>query len=143
MSAGVSSVTAAILLSLLALSGEGRSDPQRSPLGGAPATARGRLNPFAGDADAARAGRKLFERHCAGCHGAHASGGRRAPSLISSTLKAAPPGEIFWFLTNGDRARGMPSWSRLPGARRWQLVTFLEQLNARAAVDAGRSGVRQ
>ncbi len=42
---------------------------------------------------------------------------------------AAPPGVLFWFLKNGNLKEGMPSWSRLPDQRRWQLVTYLQTLH--------------
>ncbi|HKB79215.1 MAG TPA: cytochrome c [Thermoanaerobaculia bacterium] len=79
------------------------------------------------------AGQKLFEQHCAACHGADAAGTRRAPNLRErvQTLDAA---FLFGFITNGDLRRGMPSWSRLPDERRWQIVTYLKSLEpSRAA----------
>jgi len=38
----------------------------------------------------------------------------------------ASAGEIEWFLRNGRMRTGMPSWSGLPEARRWQIVSFLQ-----------------
>ena len=93
----------------------------------APPAARSWQNPYAGQPDAIRAGQKLFRRHCAECHGAEALGSDRAPDLRSAVQDAAP-GELAWFLKNGDLAAGMPSWSRLPDQQRWQIVTFLETL---------------
>jgi mono/diheme cytochrome c family protein len=87
-------------------------------------------NPFEGDPTAARAGNKLFRRHCADCHGEDAEGRAKNPSLVSERVQGAPPGDLFWFLTNGNLGAGMPSWSRLPDARRWQLVSFLKTLRA-------------
>jgi hypothetical protein len=40
----------------------------------------------------------------------------------------ATPGELVWFLRNGNLRGGMPSWSGLPIERRWQLVTYLKSL---------------
>lgn len=90
-----------------------------------PAKARTKSNPFASNPDAAAAGRKLFQRHCAECHGDGAIGGRRGPSLRSEELRHAAPGEIFWIVSNGIVRRGMPAWTKLPEAQRWQIVTFL------------------
>ena len=90
-----------------------------------PAAARAKANPYAGDPDAARAGDKLFARHCASCHGQEGRAGRGAPPLRPRTMRGATPGDLFWFLTNGDLRSGMPAWSRLPAARRWQIVEFL------------------
>jgi mono/diheme cytochrome c family protein len=42
----------------------------------APAKARARKNPFEGDPQAVAAGGKLFEQHCAECHGKNAEGAR-------------------------------------------------------------------
>jgi hypothetical protein len=41
----------------------------------------------------------------------------------------APDDALFNFLTNGDLRHGMPSWSRLPEQRRWQIVTYLKSLD--------------
>jgi mono/diheme cytochrome c family protein len=93
-----------------------------------PEKARAESNPFAEDQDALEAGRKLFERHCAECHGSTAEGGRKAPSLRSEEVQAATPGTLFWILTNGVVRRGMPVWSKLPEPQRWQIVTYLKSL---------------
>jgi mono/diheme cytochrome c family protein len=94
----------------------------------APDKARRRPNPLAGDETAAAGGRKLFEQHCAECHGPTGGGGKKAPSLIVPEVQEATPGALFWVLTNGVVRRGMPVWSKLPEAQRWQLVRYLETL---------------
>ena len=94
----------------------------------APDKARGRHNPLAGDEAAAAGGRKLFEQHCAECHGLTGEGGKKAPSLVVPEVQEATPGALFWVLTNGVVRRGMPVWSKLPEAQRWQLVRYLETL---------------
>jgi cytochrome c oxidase cbb3-type subunit 2 len=93
-----------------------------------PAVARAKCNPLANDARATVAGRKLFQQHCAQCHGKAAEGHRKAPALISAEMMLATPGEIYWVITNGVVRHGMPSWSKLPELQRWQIVTFLESL---------------
>lgn len=92
----------------------------------APEKARDMHNPLENDPDAVRAGGKLFERECSGCHGMKAEGKRKAPSLLRDEVQQAPPGSIFWVLTNGVVWHGMPDWSKLPEAERWQIVTFLK-----------------
>jgi cytochrome c5 len=47
----------------------------------APDKARAKHNPLAGDESAVAGGKKLFEQHCAECHGAMGEGGKKAPSL--------------------------------------------------------------
>jgi mono/diheme cytochrome c family protein len=94
--------------------------------------ARARKNPFEGDPQAVAAGGKLFEQHCAECHGAKAGGTRRGASLLQEEVQQATPGTLFWVLTNGVVRRGMPVWSKLPEPERWQIVTFLQSLKAQS-----------
>ncbi|HYL06454.1 MAG TPA: c-type cytochrome [Thermoanaerobaculia bacterium] len=91
-----------------------------------PASAPARIDPYAGSRDGVAAGRKLFLRHCAECHGENGRGSRRAPAIDSERVRQAAPGALFWFLTNGRPAAGMPGWSRLPAARRWQIIAYLQ-----------------
>lgn len=79
-----------------------------------------------------RAGGKLFAQHCASCHGANAVGSTHGPSLHTRSVQAMPDASLVDFLTDGDLPKGMPSWSRLPEERRWQLVRYLKSLPARA-----------
>jgi mono/diheme cytochrome c family protein len=75
-----------------------------------------------------QAGGKLFSQHCAACHGADAQGTTRAPSLQRASVQAMPDEAIVRFLADGDLRKGMPSWSRLPEERRWQLARYLKSL---------------
>ena len=98
-----------------------------------PAREHERENTMAGDRDAVAAGRLLFEDHCARCHGEHAEGKGKRPSLRSERVQdTATPGDLHWFLLNGSLARGMPSWSKLPDQQLWQLVTYLKSLKNEA-----------
>ena len=99
-----------------------------SELSKAPEKERARRNPFENDSVAISAGGKLFAQHCAECHGDMAEGGKKAPSLREKEVKDAPPGALFWLLTNGVVRRGMPVWSKLPEPQRWQIVSFLKSL---------------
>lgn len=93
-----------------------------------PEKARVHENPLASSPQAAPAGAKLFEQHCAQCHGRDATGRAGKPNLRSHRVRQATPGELEWLLTNGSLRNGMPSWSRLPEAQRWQIVTYLKSL---------------
>jgi mono/diheme cytochrome c family protein len=97
-----------------------------------PVKDRARNNPFAADPDAPAAGSNIFAEHCAQCHGEDAEGKpdpkHPRPNLHSDRVRQAKPGELFWLLTNGSQRNGMPSWSRLPEAQRWQVITFLKSL---------------
>jgi mono/diheme cytochrome c family protein len=110
----------------IARPGSSTTDPSTyGALARVPDKARAKRNPLEHDPDAAAAGEKLFEQHCAECHGMKAEGTKRAPSLLNRQLQQASPGAIFWIVTNGVVRRGMPVWSRLPEPERWQIVTFL------------------
>ena len=98
----------------------------------APESARTRTNPFEGSPREATAGGKLFEQHCAECHGPKAGGTRQGPSLLCEEIQQAAPRALFWILTNGVVRRGMPVWSKLPEQQRWQIVTFLQSMSAHA-----------
>ena len=92
----------------------------------APASAASDKNPYAGNATAAAAGKKLFAQDCAQCHGNNLQGMGPAPALDTASVRKAKPGELFWFITTGKLSSGMPSWTQLSKQQRWQLVTFLE-----------------
>jgi mono/diheme cytochrome c family protein len=124
----VGAVACVALLSARGASGEPMARP--AGVGGAPRSASALENPYDGDPEEAAAGRKLYAIHCSKCHGERGEGWGSAPSLLADDVQRASPGAIFWFLTNGDLRRGMPAWSRLTEARRWQLVSFLKSLDA-------------
>ena len=94
----------------------------------APVKLRTWKNPYEGQADAIRTGEKLYRQHCAECHGDDARGRGRAANLRMPGVQNATPGELLWFLRNGNLAAGMPSWSGLPLERRWQIVAYLKTL---------------
>jgi mono/diheme cytochrome c family protein len=98
----------------------------------APKKAVARRNPLAQDPDAVAAGGKLFEEHCAECHGDMADGGKKGPSLRADEVQQSTPGALFWLLTNGVVRRGMPVWSKLPEPQRWQLVSYIKSLTPAA-----------
>ncbi len=94
----------------------------------AAAKARYRANPFAGQERALMAGRKLYRRECAGCHGEQAQGRGSAPPLKQPEIRYAAPAALEWILRNGSLHRGMPSFAHLPEPQRWQIVTYLKSL---------------
>jgi mono/diheme cytochrome c family protein len=107
---------------------ENAAERRSSGLDNVPASAAARANPYEGNADALKAGRKLFLRYCAECHGKDLNGQRNAPTLLSQRIEQAPPGNLFWYITNGNLRTGMPPWARLPDQQRWQIVTYLKSL---------------
>ena len=99
---------------------------QSASFRGAPSSSAEAKNPYSGNAQAAAGGKKLYAQNCSQCHGNNLQGIGPAPSLTTAAVKNAAPGELFWFITNGNLNKGMPSWSQLPKQQRWQIVTFLE-----------------
>jgi mono/diheme cytochrome c family protein len=88
-----------------------------------------RANPLSGRPDAVSAGAFLYRNHCLQCHKADAQGDRnKKPPLRSDRIRAASDGDLEWFLRQGDLRHGMPSWSSLPEAQRWQIVAYLRSL---------------
>jgi mono/diheme cytochrome c family protein len=99
-----------------------------SAIAQAPVATREWHNPYEGQPDAIAAGKKLYLQHCPECHARDARGRGRAVNLRLPGVQNATPGELVWFLRNGNLWRGMPAWSGLPVERRWQIVTYLKSL---------------
>jgi mono/diheme cytochrome c family protein len=94
-----------------------------------PAKNHAQINPLASQPEAVAAGALVYRERCQQCHKADAQGdGHKRPSLRSDRLRTASDGDIEWFLRQGDLGRGMPAWSSLPEAQRWQLVTYLRSI---------------
>jgi mono/diheme cytochrome c family protein len=98
------------------------------PVDRAPAKSAAWPNPYDSQDGAKQAGAKLYQRHCAACHGSKAAGRGGAPALASPDVRTAAPGALFWVLRNGSLRRGMPSFSHIPEKQRWQIVTYLKTL---------------
>src|SRR5579872_5798928 len=94
----------------------------------APASAKAMKNPYQGQASAIATGRQLYARNCLSCHGKSGGGTGNVPSLIDGKLETTAPGEVFWFITKGDKDNGMPSWAQLPEKQRWQIVSYVKSL---------------
>jgi mono/diheme cytochrome c family protein len=112
------------VLAVLALAA--RAEVNQKWLEKVPAKQRARANPYAGNPAAIAGGHRLFEEHCATCHGADLEGTPGKPSLRTPVVEQATDGELFWLLKNGDLRDGMPSWSSLPEPERWEIVAFLK-----------------
>jgi mono/diheme cytochrome c family protein len=126
-----------ILLLFLALCASAQTSARQkqhvsdyAELANGPQKARDRSSPLEKDREEAAAGGKLFEQHCAECHGSTADGGHKGPSLRAREVQQATPGTLFWLLTNGVVRRGMPVWSKLPEPQRWQIVSYIKSLSA-------------
>lgn len=96
----------------------------------APDSARALKNPYEGKAEALQTGKRLYGRNCLSCHGKSGRGTGNVPSLVDAKLRSVTDGEVFWFVTKGDKANGMPSWAFLPQAQRWQIVSYVKSLES-------------
>src|SRR5499427_3116309 len=103
-----------------------------NPFHGAPASAKTMKNPVAGQAAAIDAGKTVYARNCLACHGKALKGTGNVPSLVDGKLTGVTDGEMFWFITKGDKPNGMPSWAFLPEEKRWQVVSYVQ------AVESGK-----
>jgi len=94
-----------------------------------PAKDHSRPNPLSGKPEAVTAGSLLYRNHCQQCHQPGATGdGKKKPSLRTDRIRTASDGDLEWFLRQGNLGHGMPSWSSLPEAQRWQIIAYLRSL---------------
>ena len=100
---------------------------------GVPDAAKQMQNPFEGSAAGIQAGKPLYHLRCARCHGERGEGSGNIPRLKDDAIRAATPGEIFWFITKGDVKHEMPSWAMLPKDQRWKIVSYVKAMGTPAA----------
>lgn len=137
-------VTAALAAALSAALGaaapQQHEHPGEHPAGGAhrhPAAAKMK-NPVAADAASVDAGRQVYEKNCASCHGARGTGdGRmgeeltpRPSNLTDGEWKhGATDGEIFTVIRDGAKNTGMRPYARKLTARQiWDVVNYLRSI---------------
>ena len=101
----------------------------------APLSAANMRNPLEATERTLRAGAKLYARECAACHGKNREGGRKVPPLNQAEIYQSQPGALFWVLRNGSLHTGMPSFAHLPEPQRWQIITWLRQVDGAAAAE--------
>jgi glucose/arabinose dehydrogenase/cytochrome c5 len=97
----------------------------------APAATKKWKNPYEG-AHAA-AGKASYEFRCSKCHGDKGEGSGNIPSLARAEVQSATDGEIYWFITKGDQANGMPPWQAIPKSERWQIVAYVKTFGSSSA----------
>jgi len=136
-------LTSIVLASSSAMARKQKESKIYAQLAHVPDEARARTNPLEADPDAVPAGRKLYERHCAECHGVTGEDGRKGPSLKAPEIQTASAGALFWVVTNGNVRAGMPVWSKLPEPQRWQITTYLKSLGAELAPSAPQEPGRE
>ncbi len=101
----------------------------------APKSADSYKNPFSGDEKAAVAGKKLYTKMCAICHGNKGKGDGiagmalqpRPSNFTKDDVQNQTDGAIFWKMTVGKAP--MASYKEtLTEEQRWQLVAFIKSL---------------
>jgi mono/diheme cytochrome c family protein len=103
----------------------------------APASAKKLNNPMAANQENIDAGRALFNRNCASCHGEDGKAKTdlagamkvRPTDLTDKAMHGITDGEIYWVISNGIKKSGMPAFSaKTKPDERWQMVVFVKHL---------------
>jgi cbb3-type cytochrome c oxidase subunit III len=100
-------------------------------------------NPVASDAESIEAGRLLYKRHCASCHGPNAKGdggmalsGGTPSDLTDETWDyGSTDGEIFTSIREGVSADMLAYKEKLNDKQIWQVVNFLRSLGPKAKAE--------
>jgi mono/diheme cytochrome c family protein len=118
-----------VVAALVAGSGVyGNQVRERDPDWVAPHESSTKINPLANRPDAAAGGAKLFLQRCSTCHGPQGRGTDRAPDVTAADIQTQTDGALFWKISGGNTRGGMPAFSFLPEAQRWQVVLHLRML---------------
>jgi len=96
-------------------------------------------NPVASNPESIEAGRKLYRRHCASCHGATGkgdggqalSGGEPSDLTDDAWDTGSTDGEIFVVIRDGLSADMLGYKDKLKDAEMWQVVVFVRTLAAK------------
>jgi putative copper export protein/cytochrome c5 len=77
------------------------------------------------------AGMRVYDEHCARCHGATGAGTPPLPDLRSAAIARRHAGELFWLVSNGLSRQRMPRFDgRLGEAQRWDVINYIRALGA-------------
>jgi cbb3-type cytochrome c oxidase subunit III len=98
-------------------------------------------NPEADNAETIEAGKKLYARHCASCHGPNGkgdggmalSGGEPSDLTDDKWDYGSTDGEIFVAIRDGVSSDMLAYKDKLSEKQIWQVVTFLHSLGAKKA----------
>ena len=133
-------LAAGVPVALGAHSAQDHQHPVDHPEGGAHrhADAAKLKNPVAPDADSIAAGRQVYERQCAGCHGDTGRGdgtmgeelNPKPSNLVDAEWKhGSSDGEIFVVMRDGVKNTGMKPYARKMTARQiWDVVNYLRSI---------------
>jgi mono/diheme cytochrome c family protein len=101
----------------------------------APARAANVGNPVPADSNSLAAGKALYTKECAACHGPAGKGNgpdaadlsRQPPDFAAPAVAGQSDGELFWKITEGRKP--MPRYARtLKDDDRWHLVNYIRSL---------------
>jgi len=85
------------------------------------------LNPFAGDPEAVKEGRRLFQSYgCPGCHGLMGGGGMGKP-ILDDTWQFGSDDETLYKLIKGQiPQQTMPkTWAGIPDEQLWKMLAYV------------------
>ena len=94
----------------------------------APRAADTRRNPLPHTQEILAGGQKVFRQRCSSCHAEDGTGTNRGPNLTIRQVQDQSDGALFWKISGGNTRTGMPTFSFLPEAQRWQLVMHVRKL---------------
>jgi mono/diheme cytochrome c family protein len=133
-------LTMAISIGLAAAGAQEHQHPGTHPEGGAhrhPAAAKLK-NPVAADATSVAAGKQLYDKQCAGCHGDTGKGdgamgeelNPKPANLADADWKhGSTDGEIFTVIRDGVKNTGMKPYARkLTTHQIWDVVNYVRSL---------------
>jgi cytochrome c peroxidase len=88
------------------------------------------LNPFAGDPDAVKEGRRLFQSNgCPGCHGLLGGGGMGKPLLDDTWIFASDDATLYKLIKGQIPQQTMPTtFAHLPDEQVWRLLAYVRSL---------------
>ena len=109
-------------------------EPRRNP------EAQKIKNPVPGDAESIEAGKKLYHRHCASCHGPQGKGdggmalsGGTPSDLTDETWDYGPTdGEIFVSIRDGVSSDMLAYKEKLNEKQIWQVVNFIRSIGPKS-----------
>jgi mono/diheme cytochrome c family protein len=135
-------LSTAVSIALAAHPAQEHQHPAQHPEGGAhrhPAAAALK-NPVAADATSIAAGKQLYDKQCAGCHGDTGKGdgamgeelNPKPANLTDAEWKhGSTDGEIFVVVRDGVKNTGMKPYARkLTTHQMWDVVNYVRSLSA-------------